>query len=923
MSSNPADPHSSSAVTPEPFKEPGRQSIRAPGIADARVEQLRACPLFSVVPIDEIFELARYFEPVSVAPGQVIIQEGASDPFLYVVTAGRLEVFAGGTGDKEATFLATVYPGEPIGEMAYFGDRRRSASVRALQESDLLRIDFSDLSECFERVPLVAAAFLSVVTQRLRQNNQLYQENHYRLRSAERSLKDLSEFLDLSDVNSLGTGIEGLIKRLVHTASSLLDADRASLFLIDDVTGELWSKVAEGSEVKEIRVPAGAGVVGWVATNKRLVNIHEAYDDDRFNPAVDKATGYRTRTILAAPVWSLENRVIGVVQVINKSTGIFTEEDESLFRAFAHQAAVAVENFNLYRKMVLSHRKMAIMLDITRAISETLSLGELIGIVVRKTSEIMQCDRSSYFVYDRNAGELWSMEAQGADFKEIRFSISAGIAGYAAMHGQVVNVADAYDDPRFNRAFDVKTGYRTRSVLCVPVRDRDGSVIGVIQAINRLDGTFDEDDVDLLGAISSQLGVATQNAQLHADTVRVQRYLQSVQESISSGIVTLDDSYCIQMTNTMAKTILNAEVEDLVGSDLRVVLGHRNRAVAELVDRAYAGGASISEYDVSLSVGSEEDSSINIHITPLHDAESAFQGLVIVIEDVTSEKRVKNTLTRYMAKDIVERMLQDPSQQNLGGVRSTATVLFSDIRGFTSIAEALTAEATMDLLNEYFSLMVEEVFKQKGVLDKFMGDALMAVYGIPYPQSDDAIRAVRTALNMREALDGFNRDRVGRGLLPIKIGIGINTDEVISGNMGSKRRMDYTVIGDGVNISSRLESLNKQYGTEILLSQSTRALIGDEFALRPLDLVVTKGKSYPVQIYEALGPASLDLPATVTNYAKSLALYRSGDFAAALEGFAKHEAEDGPSRTMAERCREFLDNGAPSAWDGAWRALEK
>ena len=346
-------------------------SIRA-----QRVDRLSMCPLFHGVSNEHLVRLVDRFEEVSVRAGETFIRQDAEEKYLYILASGRLEVYLTDEDGRE-TVLTTVMPGEPIGEMGYFAEGVRSASVRAAEHAELLRTEYSDLTEGFESSPQLAHAFMDVVSDRLRRTNEMFVDNQQRLHAAQRSLKHLNDFLDLSEAAELGAGIEGLIDRLVKTASSITDADRASLFLIDAVTGDLWSKVAQGAEVKEIRVPAGAGVVGWVAKHREMLNIPDAYQDERFNREVDKQTGYRTKTILCAPIWSLQNDVLGVVQVINKGSGAFNEEDEALLRAFAHQAAVAVENFNLYRKMMANHKRMAIMLDISNSISHTLDLNSL------------------------------------------------------------------------------------------------------------------------------------------------------------------------------------------------------------------------------------------------------------------------------------------------------------------------------------------------------------------------------------------------------------------------------------------------------------------------------------------------------------------------------------------------------------------
>ncbi len=893
-----------------------------------RVDRLRACALFASLSDGDLAVLAEHFEEVSVPTGEVFITQDSADDYLYVLASGSAQVYRSGPGDEDVE-LGRVAPGEPVGEMGYFTDGVRSASVRAVDHCQLLRVRYVDLNRCIDRMPGLAKGFWGVVTQRLRQVNVRYQEDHQGRKAAERSLRHLQEFLDLSDAKALGAGIEGLIERMVHTASSLLSADRASLFLLDSATGELWSKVAEGEGVREIRVPAGAGIVGWVAQHQELVNIDDAYRDPRFNQAVDRRTGYRTHTILCAPIWSLSNEVLGVVQVINKKRGRFNVEDERLFKAFAHQAAVAVENFYLYNRMVASHEKMTMLLDIATALGETLDLPSLIHRIVTRMPEMLQCERSSFFVLDRETRELWSMEAHGAGAKEIRFPMSTGLAGHAASTGEIVNIPDAYQDPRFNPAVDRRTGFRTGSVLCVPVCNRDGEIVGVTQVMNHQGGTFDDQDVELLRALSAQIGVAVENATLHASVVEMRDNLKNVQESISNAIVSLSPERKVVTANIAAARLLpGAGGAAPVGRHIAELLGPENPYLLQLVERVYDTGTSVVQLDVAMNGHRDGERVVNANVLPLAargivrghgQGQEQEPGVVLVLEDITRERRVKSTLARYMAKDIVDRVLEDPTLQVLGGISGTATVLFSDIREFTAISETLNASQTMDLLNEYFTVMVDEVFRHQGVLDKFMGDALMAVFGVPFQKDDDAVRAVRTGLGMLKVLEGFNETRVAAGSTPMAIGIGVNSGEVISGNMGSSKRMDYTVIGDGVNLASRLENLTKYYGARLLVSGSTLAAVGDAFLARPIDHVLVRGKSQPIQVFEILAERGGHLTAEQARFCEGLEHYRARKFHEALVRFRDAAHGDGPSRVYAERCRRFLETPPPADWDGVWR----
>jgi adenylate cyclase len=319
-------------------------------------------------------------------------------------------------------------------------------------------------------------------------------------------------------------------------------------------------------------------------------------------------------------------------------------------------------------------------------------------------------------------------------------------------------------------------------------------------------------------------------------------------------------------------------------------------------------------------------------VAPVLSAGLSYAGSVAVLSvlDEREKARIREMFQQYVAASVVDELIRRPELLALGGEERVATVLFSDVAGFSGVSERLTPTQLVELLNEYLTAMTDIVLAHGGIIDKYQGDALMAEFGVPVPLPDHALRACRAAVAMRAELARLREGWMRQGRPPLHARIGINTGSMLVGNLGSRRIMDYTVMGDHVNLASRLEGTNKVYGTEILVSEFTWREAESELIGREIDRVRVVGKEEPVSVYEIVATreagadaATLDL---LRRFELALGLYRARDFDAALDALLAITADfpdDPPTRVYIERCRAYLAKAPAPGWDGVYGVAVK
>lgn len=807
-----------------------------------------------------------------------------------------------------------------------------------------------------------------------------------KLQVVNQTLTMLDSMLDSQGFDAV---LNEMLRSITIKTGELLGADTTTIFLKDEDRNQLWSIVAQDTKggSREIRIPADHGsIAAEVATTKQGINIpYDFFDDPRSEGAKKqfKETGYRTYTMLALPLLNEQGDLVAVVQLLNKlkitanpdaplkeriDQNGFSEKDEKDFEDFAPSIQIIIESSQSLRRATQRQRAAQALISATNSLSKSsLDLEETLAKVMDEAKQLMNAHRSTLWLIDHDRGDLWTKLPNNGTLREVRLPIDLNsFAGKVAATGKPVNIGfDLYDNPNSetSRETDQKFGYRTCSLLCMPVFNADNELIGVTQLVNKQKqgdfpeynpinwpeapecwrASFNRTDQEFMAAFNIQAGVALQNAKLFATVKQQEQMQRDILRSLSDGVISTDKEGKIIAVNESAR--------ELLGLDDSVRLeGELISTIIKIEDKEKRGSNNFTQWfekaiavkdaksrqqyypdQTLLSKGTEQQRSVNLSVNTIADASdnSKVRGALVVMEDISDEKRLKSTMYRYMTQELAEELLR-LDDTKLGGDRKDVSILFSDIRGYTALTESLEAEEVVGMLNEYFESMVEAIFQHKGTLDKYIGDAIMAVFGSPLPLIDHAWRAVQTSLEMRRRLEEFNARRIANGKKDIRIGIGINSDSVISGNIGSSKRMEFTAIGDGVNLGSRLESASKMYGCDIIISEHTYKPCADQVYVRELDKIRVKGKTQPISIFELIGlasdPISEQKQRVIEHYHKGRELYLNRKFALAVAEFAQVleiAPEDKPANMHFVRCQHLLTSPPPEPWDGVTTMTEK
>ncbi|KAJ3350766.1 hypothetical protein HDU91_006206 [Kappamyces sp. JEL0680] len=647
--------------------------------------------------------------------------------------------------------------------------------------------------------------------------------------------------------------------------------------------------------------------------------------------------------ILSAPFYGDGLRISGIIEFVNKRSGnpVFSVEDEFMVKALSSITTIIFNQINVKQTVTRKSDNLKTFFAATNATpAAKVEMGDLIGVIMKTARDLVTAERCTIFLYDEERDELWSKVAQGSS-EEIRFPSSSGLAGFVFQSGQICNTQDAYADPRFNQDVDLRSGFKTRTILTVPMYSPDNEVIGVMQAVNKIPAgfVFDGDDMVQLQSFAALSASTLQksNEIIHlTDMVAEQRlalqYNKSLVHSMQSTIISID-------TDGRANTIENIgligmeKMTDIMRStSFENWLGRDNFSLSDSILHVHLTGEPVTVYNYPFQIGRFKQR-VSYHICRLvaSDAHrdgpkgrgdgsrrssrlirknsgldagpapisSLITGLLLVITPTTPNRFLIEQLGRYAEQTHSSQM--DPKL----------------------LAELLDQP---DKLNgEYQPVTVVVVDIRRCVITDSKADQAIIGFGLPCPTPNDSHRAIECTLAIKKEVEELNKKIEEDGIPPFLVSIGVSTSIGLTAAIGAAKLKKYAIMGAPVDEAEALQGIAKVYGAGILVDQTTKDVAKENYHIRELD-TINKSRHSSFTLFEIMSATNSDpnhdMMTTIVSYELGLAEYRSKNWQAAIMHFKKSQTitDDHPSKYMIERCRALIDGrlDLPEEWNGSW-----
>jgi adenylate cyclase len=504
------------------------------------------------------------------------------------------------------------------------------------------------------------------------------------------------------------------------------------------------------------------------------------------------------------------------------------------------------------------HNNMLAIANVGQVINSSLELDEVLRIVMDNIVRLTKAERGFLMLRDEKGemiirvGRNWEQESINSS----ELTVSKSVVGKVIETGEPIVTTNAQEDHRFIGQESI-VAFNLRSILCVPLKVKN-DLIGVIYADNRIRaGIFADSEKDLLVAFANQAAVAIENARLFSslkhtleEVTGLKNLMDNVFASIASGVITADIGNQVTLANKAAENILGHQTMDIIGHHLDEVLAAVLKEINPHLLEVRETDKAIVDLEISHLSPLRGNVDWRLNLSPLKDAGQKTQGVAIVLDDLTERKKLeaqRRLFERMVSPAVIEQL--DPDSLHLGGKRANITVLFADIRGFTTFSESLEPEKLVKVLNRYLGAMAEAVLEHGGTIDKFMGDAIMAWFNAPVPQPDHTLRAVKTALAIRDSVEQLYRELPADSQLAF--GVGIHYGDAVLGLIGTEKRLEYTAISDSVNTAKRIQENSAK--NQILISKDAYDRVKSEVIAKPHAEMIVKGKARPLEVFEVDG----------------------------------------------------------------------